>query len=149
MNTTEIPVISSYTSEQVIEDGVLVAVTKKDLVTRAVWDWLVEKTPMTAQPPSCWPVEMMSWFRAGEVTKKNPQDEQKVRDNKARALASGLIGSESKTAIRVYEAGDIYKIHVEESATTIRGVVKTESGRELWLMPNEVGGVTLMFPSDY
>jgi hypothetical protein len=25
----------------------------------------------------------------------------------------------------------------------------TVDGRELWLVPNEVGGLTLMFPEDY
>ena len=63
-------VISTYTDKEAREDGSLVAVNTRDRVTRAVWEWLVEKQPKTARPPNCWPVAMMTWFQAAKIQQR-------------------------------------------------------------------------------
>jgi hypothetical protein len=162
-------VISSYTSQEAAEDGVLVPVTKQDAVTRSVWEYLAAKAPKTSKPPCNWPVEMMGWFSADSIKKEDAlrmiaehgkdgaqeKFSQMIADNKALALARGLIGRDSRTAKRVYEnneGGGIHKVNVADTATEIVGLVERElpgGTRTLWLIPNELGGVTLMFPEDY
>ena len=162
------PVIFKYTDRDAIEDGILVPVTVQDRVTRSVWEWLHEFTPMTAEPPSCWPVEMMGWFKAGAVTQKEAlamiakhgKDaqqayEKEIRDKKALALSLGLIGKERMRATRIYnnnEGGGILNIFadVDQAAKRILCLTERDAGHvKMWLIPNELGGVTLMFPEDY
>jgi hypothetical protein len=160
--------ISVYTTEQAVEDGFLVAVTPRDVATRSVWEWLKEKTPMDSKPPDCWPVDMMGWFRAGGISQKaaakliaqhgleaQAKYEEQVRHDKALALCRGLIGSNSRQAIKAEESGQIFEIYADENATTILGIKSvpredkhTPPYRVMYLRPNEVGGVTLMFPED-
>ena len=162
-------VISSYSTADAVEDGVLVPITKHDLVTRTVWEWLVEHTPMDSQPP-CWPVEMMGWFRAGSVTQKEAlkyiakygkeaqeKYERQVRDNKALALAKGLIGSNARQAMQAEERGDTLMLYaqlrdvgayVQKHIIASLGDKYTPNCQTMYLRPNEVGGVTLMFPED-
>lgn len=166
-------VIYSYTSEQAAEDGVLVPVTKRDAVTRALWEYLVQKAPKTSQPPCAWPVEMMGWFKAGKITRDaalkliaeygateaQARLERMAADNKALALARGLIGRDAATAKRVYEqniGGGIHKVIVAETDAEIVGLIDWEipagakqRSRVIWMIPNELGGVTVMFPEDY
>lgn len=158
-------VISSYTSQQAVEDGALVAVTEQDMVTRSVWNWLTAATPMTSQPPSCWPVDMMGWFLAGSISQKDAAKmitkhgleaqakyEQQVRDKKALALAIGLIGTHSRNARRIYENNEGGGIWTGWAVVT-QGIIvafnEASGSQKVWLIPNEQGGVTLMFPEDY
>lgn len=128
--------IFTYTSAEAVEDGVLVAVTKRDCVTRSVWDHLVSKVP--SAPPDFWPVELMGFCRA------------KNADDKVLAMTRALIASESAQAIAKDNAGGMFEIHTIESVNEIKGIAREAhpSGRTMWLRPNEVGGVTLMFPED-
>lgn len=171
------PPISTYTSTQAAEDGVLVPISARDAVTRTAWEYFKEKTPMGAEPPNCWPVEMMGWFRAGARTKKQiaaakaecefecnvdvipaqcpkhgeAAHEEKVRLDKVLALAKGLIGQESAQAIRSEDAGRIHVIYVDANETTLLGLRKDGNSawcQEMYLRPNELGGVTLMLPED-
>jgi hypothetical protein len=92
-----------------------------------------------------------------------------IRDRKALAMLKGLIGREERTAVRVYEnneGGGIHAIHVATAEDgTIAGISPIEIPRDdknnlgwkpegnptttVWLIPNENGGITAMFPSDY
>ena len=160
-------VISTYTDAQACDDGVLIALNAKDRVTRSVWEWLVEKGPVTAQPPSRWPVDMMGWFGATSIKKaeaakliaKHGKDSQSVLerivvDRKAAALSRGLISANRSLATHVYEhnvGGGIYKVHALENNGQIESLTDISSlvNTTLWLLPNENGGISLMFPEDY
>ena len=138
--------ISVYTDDQAVDDGTLVAINRKDRVTRPVFEYLAQATPEGAQPPSCWPVEMMGWFRA------------KTKDDKAIALAVGLIGGHGQIARRIYEhntgggiwtAWAVAKDGVLVQLSEIEPKLTGYEIRKLWLLPNGEGGMTLMFPEDY
>lgn len=136
------PVISSYTDDQAVDDGVLVKVTKRDRVTRAAWEWLGKTLPEKGAPPSYWAVDLMGWCRA-----KSP-------DERALAAARGLIGAHARRAREVHEqnldGGILTLIAVERQGRIVRLLESDQAeGTKLWLMPNDNGGVTLMFPSDY
>lgn len=159
-------VISTYSDAQAVEDGVLVAVTKKDRVTSNVFEYLAKNTPLTAQPPANWPIDLMGWFQADKVSKTEAlkivaeygadaqkEFESKVRDNRALALAKGIIGKEASTAKRVYEQNldggflSLYPKVVDGKFTELGAT--PNGGEKFWLIPNENGGVSLMFPEDY
>ena len=162
--------ISVYTAQQAAEDGVLVPVSPRDAVTRTAWEWIVEHTPMDAEPPSCWPVDMMGWFRAGSISKQDAlkmiakhgkeaqqKYEQQVRDNKTLALSRGLIARDSRAATRAEEAGQIFTLYVrlKDIGAYVQQHIIASLDREpspncqtMYLRPNELGGVTLMFPED-
>ena len=105
--TEDFEVISTYTDQQAIEDGVLVAIpgdSGVNRITRAVFDHFAE--PMGSSPIT------------GPVTD---------------------IG-------RVMEAiRAMLKIAPDEAGWRTGDY----QGKTLWLVPNEIGGLTLMFPEDY
>jgi hypothetical protein len=156
-------IISSYTDGEAVADGILVAVTKQDRVTRSVWSWMTAKTP--ADPPNCWPVDLMGWISTPTkkqalalLAKYGADDGQKrlnqmIRD-KALAMSRGLLGTHAGAARRTYEQntdGGIYKLFAVEQNGVIAGLESkpTPGAVVLWIMPNENQGVTLMFPEDY
>ena len=169
--------ISVYTDQQAVEDGTLVALNQKDRVTRPVFEYFCKKTPTDPKPPDHWPVDMFGWFRAGTYTKKQRMEaaakhgkdadtylEDQARMQRAAALAGGLIGTHAQRARTVYEQnlnGGIFVLFAvvgadgkllalaenPPKAEFTNGAV--EENRKLWLLPNECGGVTLMFPEDY
>jgi hypothetical protein len=167
----EAEVVSIYTDGQAVEDGVLVAIGRKDRVSRAVWDWLAEKAPKGAQPPSCWPVDLMGWFQASKISKTDAlkliaehgkdgaqqKFDEMIADRKALAMSSALIRTHATQATRVYEentGGGIYKLWALEHNDVIEKLSAEDPGAfagasVLWLMPNDNGGITLMFPEDY
>lgn len=139
-------IVSTYTDAEAIEDGTLVALNKKDRVTRALFDFLVEFAPADARPPADWPVEMLRWFRARD------------RDDKAIAMAGGLIGKYERQAKKVYEeniGGGIFQVWavVDTKRAKLNCLLEADpnlgGARKLWLIPNENGGITAMFPEDY
>lgn len=164
-------VISTYTDAEACDDGVLSALNPKDRVTRTVWEWLAKKAPKTSKPPANWPVEMMGWFRAATIPKveaakliaKHGTDAQKlferiVADRKAAALSRGLISTNRQQAARIYEGnidGGIFKAYARSVGDDLEdGELEglTDGGKistTLWILPNENGGMTLMFPEDY
>jgi len=100
-------VISRYSDEQALEDGVLVSVPgegKVNRVTQAVFDHFTK--PMGSSPLT------------GDVTDLTRLQE----------------------AIRA-----LLKVELDEGGRRT-GVCE---GKELWLVPNEVAGFTLLFPGDY
>jgi len=161
--------ISTYSDADAIEDGVLVPITAKDRATRSVFDFLASHTPMGSQPPANWPV-MRGWFRAEairreqalklipELGKDGAQAKftEMIRERKALAMAKGLIGREERTARRIYEnneGGGIHKLYAAVVVGEILGLLPKPGlgadDKTLWLIPNELGGITLMFPEDY
>jgi len=151
-------VISTYTDGQAVEDGILVAIGHKDRVSRALWEYLVEHAPLDSRPPNRWPVDMLGWFQAGKMGKDEARNKL-VADRKALALSKGLISTHASQAKRVYEeniGGGIYKLFSLESldGKRIAGLLAEAPQEEykysvLWLIPNENGGTTAMFPEDY
>ena len=123
-------VIYSYGDEQAVEDGVLVAVSKIDRVTIAAWVWLEAQ---------------IAADHGGEV----PDDE-------PRATATAWIAEHGKRAAEVWNEnidGGVFQLRTGYEGNTWRSFHATDEAEaditHLWLIPNEVGGMTLMFPSDY
>jgi len=121
-------VIYSYGDEQAVEDGILVAVSKIDRVTIAVWVWLEAQ---------------IAADHGGEV----PDDE-------PLATATAWIAEYGKRAAEVWTeniGGGVFQLAYDSKA--MRVILGDEADDEmsgsLWMIPNEVGGMTLMFPSDY
>lgn len=146
------PIIFSYTDADAQEDGLLVAIDRKNRVTRAVFDFLTEAAPHGAKPPDRWPVDLFGWFRAKDNTEEG-------RMAKAVALAKGLIGSHEPQARKVYDeniGGGIWTAYAPLLKGELVALVPEADakphemmGKKLWLIPNELAGVTLMFPEDY
>lgn len=160
-------VISVYSDADAVEDGVLVAVTKKDRVSRAAFEYLIQHALLTVEPPQNWPVELMGFIQADKVSKAEAlkivaehgldaqkEFEKKVRSNRALALAKGIIGRDASTAKRVHEqniGGGIYTLYpkVQDGKFTELGTRGSKESERFWIVPNEVGGVTLLLPEDY
>ncbi len=139
--------ISAYTDAQAVEDGVLVALWGAYRATRAVWEWLCEHLE-GGQPPEGWPVALRAWCEA------------QTPAGRALAALGGLIGTYEAEARRIYEEnaeGGILELQALLTANDqIAGLhvgaqqqQEQRLARRLWLLPNEVDGVTLMFPEDY
>ena len=108
-------VISSYTDAEAVDDGVLVSVSAKDRVTRAVFEFLCE---LNARLPE-------------EYSREQ-------RDSMAVERARDFIGLYGAKARKIYKeniGGGIFRF--------------TFDCKVLWIIPNELGGLTLMFPEDY
>ena len=137
--------ISTYTDAEAVDDGVLVSINQRDRVTCAVWEWLNSTVDMkNANPPSCWPVDMMEWFTA-----KKP-------DERVHAMTSAILDEKRKQATRVYEentGGGIFqlwaKIDAKGKPIALEDTEPQGACKRLWILPNENDGVTLMFPEDY
>jgi hypothetical protein len=118
-------VVFRYTDQQAVDDGVLVAVAPKDRVSRAAWEYLASNSP---------------------------DQDREVRDKHATAFVLGLIANRGKDARRVYEQntdGGIYQVWIHIDGAGIYAFANQGQGKRMWLMPNEQGGLTLMFPEDY
>lgn len=112
--------ISTYTAGQAVEDGFLVELGASNLATRAVYEWLTGLE--LEKPPDRVVVLLMTWC-AGD---------------KALAILAPLAQENADEAARIYNeniGGGIYTTEILD--------------RTLWLIPNEVGGTTVMFPEDY
>lgn len=144
---TEADVIFAYTDDQAVEDGTLIAIDGKNRVTSTVFGFLARH--LQKEPPTRWPVELLTYFGS-----KSPED-------RARAAAWGLVTTYGDEARRIYDrniGGGIWRAKAVVANGRIRelapepdmptGAADAEV-RTLWLMPNEVGGLTLLFPDDY
>ena len=68
----------------------------------------------------------------------NPGESEDKRHDYALFTSGRMIGQNAFEARRVYEQ------NVDGGIFTL-----IELGRKMWIMPNELGGLTLMFPEDY
>jgi len=146
------PVVSTYTDGQAVDDGILVAVSDRDRVSRPLFDFLAEKLDDT--PPAGWPVDLMGYATAR--SKAKTLDEVGLR--RAVAASRGLIEQNRRAATSVYEeniGGGIWagfvQLGQQGDREIITGFDETDGpggDRKVWLMPNECGGLTLMFPED-
>ncbi len=141
--TDDIPIISTYTDAEACEDGVLVALTQRDRCTRALFEDLVRYLPYS--PPKGWPVDLFGYIAAAS------KDDPGLR---AAAACKGIFGrhapilhadpSASPCALWMIRRG---------SGNPITDLVETHpddnSGFEIWITVNELGGLTLMYPSDW
>ncbi len=137
--------ISVYSDNDAIEDGALVAINDNDRVTRPVWDWITGTMDMKkSQPPSCWPIDLFAYCRA------------KTPDDRALAMFRGLIDTNRRQALRVYDeniGGGIFTLWINHEGGyggRPTGVETSDTGGQmkLWFVPNG-NGLTLMFPEDY
>ena len=112
-------VVSRYTDEQAVDDGVLVSLSLKDRVTRAVWEFFCSIAPVDEKTQSEYIVNA-------------------ARDSFARTESAHYLNLHGARAREVYEkniGGGIFKLDY--------------SNHIMWIIPNELGGLTLMFPEDY
>ena len=131
------PVISEYTDDQAVDDGTLVALGRtNNRITRALFDWLTKVSEKWDGPPSRWPINFMAY----------------IGGDKALALCKALIHTQEAEARRIYEhnvdGGIWQRWYVPDRHALVQDEPTTESTK-LWMLPNECGGMTLMFPSDY
>lgn len=98
------------------------------------------------QPPEAWPVALLAWCEA------------QTPAGRALAALGGLIGTYEPQARATYDEnrdGGIFRLHASlgDRGQVVRlrtgADVPEEPSRTLWLIPNEVGGMTLLFPEDY
>ena len=140
-------VISTYSDAEAVDDGMIVALTPIDRVTHAVFCALEEGDRGDAEGPGMnLPVPLMSFIAA-----KNAKE-------RAVCYAVGLIDSWRGMAERADQATErsIYSGHLCFNADGML-VSFTEGPRDpgagdtrkVWFVVNELGGVTLMYPSDY
>ncbi len=143
-------VISQYTDHDALADGDLVAVTNQDRCTRGLFEDIARQLPED-RPPTCWPIDLLTWCRGAQ-------------DGPTRAMSAckGLIG-QSKLAVNHADGAAVRRWYVlryverdRKRCATIAALIEHEPHEdqagmavEMWLLPNEVGGVTLMLPSDY
>lgn len=146
-------VVSTYTDEEAVDDGVLVAVGPQMRVTRNLFNFLAET--LGEEPPTNWPVGLIQY--AGASRQAEPGL------SRAAAACAGLITTSAVAAKRVYDeniGGGIWKGTIQLGATgadnqpivtgfDVGSEVEDAGNKVVWLMPNELGGLTLMFPSDY
>jgi len=137
-------VVSEYTDKQALEDGVLVALSTQNRTTCAVYGWLTKvTTKWEHKPPSNWPVEMLSFFGS------------KTPEYRAVIMARSLLVYHDKAARRVYDeniGGGIWKAVYHDTGHRLAVHAENDApagGTVLWILPNEIGGLTLMFPDDY
>ncbi len=154
-------VISTYTAGQAVADGMMVAVTPRDLVTIGLFSHLAEVAPMTGQPPAEWPVPIVAFCKGRAADVIEAIGEENARKVVAAALCVGLIDHHRVQAQRIHVQniqGGIFTGYVLNDGTRCTGfhVAPDETEleehfgrRRVWLMPNEMDGITMMFPSEY
>ncbi len=139
-------VISGYGDDAAVGDGILVPVGKRDRVTRTLWTFMAEG--LGEKPPNQWPVNLMGYVMA------------KDGNDRALAASGALLDTWDREARRIYDeniGGGIFTLWVDVTSEGIQGIYqerdRTKDEREpmtrLWFIPNELGGMTLMFPEDY
>lgn len=112
-------VISSYGDAQAVSDGMLIPLRGSHRVTVAAHAELDRLYGALDSPPSGVVVDLMQW----------------VGGDHAKAVASALVDMNASAAASQWNSGGVWK-------TNLGGV-------DFWILPNEVGGATLLLPSDY
>lgn len=130
-------IVYAYTDENAVQDGVLVPLSDTNRVTSAVFVHL-QDTATSKEVPRNWPL-------VGHAQAMYPYTQHKP-EWRAYALAQALAEHYGVKAKEVWDAGEVW-------AAALDGDLKLRPGSKdgeytLWLLPNELGGVTLMFPED-
>lgn len=153
-NDDTFEVISTYTDAEAIADGNLIEINKKDRATRAVWDFMKGRLSLAIRRP-------------GQVADPAPSligDD--ARAKLAFDMISGIVRDYGPPAAHVYNEnldGGIWKAKLIMLGDDIIALAPWPASKDwpeetnniklwsvsLWLMPNEIGGMTLMFPEDY
>jgi hypothetical protein len=163
MKEDQLEVISTYTDAEAVEDGMLVELERCHRATRPLWEYLVEHLPTDGQPPNRWPVSLLHWFGSAGTDAH--------RQLRTKAALIGLLGTHGTEARRVDaenigggiftgyiinhpETGVITAFEVDSSNRKLgrpRNTPREDDPhrRRIWIMPNELGGLTVMFPEDY
>ncbi len=138
------PVISEYTDEQAVDDGVLVDIGGGHRVTRPLFEFVSANIGDT--PPAGWPVALLGFVRGAGVGGS---------DHRALAALRGLADTHATQATKVYEEnidGGILEGFIQLGAgEVITGFDLSDSptgDTKIWFIPNGTG-ITAMFPSDY
>lgn len=139
--------ISEYNDADGVDDGMLIPLSRTDRVTHAVFVALEEGDRGDSAGPGCnMPVPLMQFVAA-----KNAKE-------RACCYAFGLIDSWRGQAERADQATErrIYSGHLCFNADGMlvsftEGPRDPDAGdcRKVWFVVNELGGITLMYPSDY
>lgn len=148
-------VISAYSDEQAVEDGFLhpLASCTNNRVTQALTVWLEEHIPDGAI--DCWPVPLGYFTAEGTLAKALclADGVATVHEHAARRIYDENIGGGIWFAWAVLGTDDklarLFEGECPTGATKLREDDGPTRARRLWLIPNELGGVTLMFPEDY
>lgn len=136
------PCISRYSDADAIEDGVLVALDKRDRATVNVYSQIAKIAEDQKTPPDRWTVDLFGYCRA------------KTGEARALAMMSGLIGDVRMMQPRNAERRDD-TFAVRYAVIGPRGFSRLTTDEptdghflSLLIMTNEVGGLTLMLPED-
>lgn len=137
-------VVVSYTDQDAVTGGVLIPPNDVDRITIAVWNFMCARAPENA--PYRWPFD--------SPTSEAMYPYLKRVESKVILLCRGITARYSLRAREIYEnneAGGIWYAALDHTDDTILGLRPgaTDGLSRLWLLPNELGGVTLMFPEDY
>jgi hypothetical protein len=146
--------ISTYTDAEAVEDGNLIEINDKDRATRAVWDFALNTVPEGLWPP-----------RENAKPASEP-DAEAVVAQRVLDMCRHIVEDYGPEATRVYRenvGGGIWKGKLLVVGKKIVALAPwpasedwpEETGnvdlwhRSLWLLPNEIGGMTLMLTEDY
>lgn len=144
-------VIAEYGDEQALDDGVIVAVSGRDRVTNTAFAWIQEHVGCKSQPPNRWPVDLFPWCSAERDADR--AGDLQVSARRAVAAVRGVIGTYQRQAHERDQAGHMLELWADVRSDGVHGLVEQEPDNphatRFWLVPNELGGITLMFPSDY
>jgi len=131
--------ISVYSDAEACEDGVLVALSQRDRCTRALFEDLVKYLPDS--PPNRWPVDLFGYLAAAA---KNDPGLRAAAACKGLFVRYGSRLSDGPAPLWMIRSG---------SESPITDLVETHpddnSGVEIWITINELGGLTVMYPSDW
>lgn len=128
-----------YGDAEACDDGVLVAITQRDRCTRALFEDLVRYLPEGL--PDRWPVDLFGYLAA--AAKNQP-------GLRAEAAIKGLCARYSRQ--RPDQPAPFWMIR-KDSESPITKLSETRpddgSGVEIWIVTNELNGLTVMYPSDW
>lgn len=132
-------VISTYTDQEAVNDGVLVSLGSKDRVTSTVYHFLLAR--VSKRVPLQWPLEPHA---------KSAYEVISDPDMRVLMLCTALVRHYGPIAKKVYDDGNLWHAYLDASGSDINAIRPgTKEGLQLWIMPNELGGLTIMFPEDY
>lgn len=139
----EFPVIYEYGDAEAVDDGMLVPITKRDRCARGLFEDLCRFLP--SSPPNRWPVSLFDYIAGSSK-------------NSAALLAvgacKGLIGRNGPVLLADRDASPLALWMIRADAESpITALAESEpadnSGVQIWLAANELGGITIMYPSDW